>query len=209
MNKLPRGKVIAFSGIDGSGKSTMCELVYQYYKNIIPSIMLSGFEERIFTGELERISLKMNCSTRDLFSDYIRNIAWMSDLSFTALERIVPLINSGTTVFVDRYQLCAKVYSLATTTQHITKLFPLYSCLPMPDVCIYLSIDPKVAVERIRKRGEIIAYYENEIGLLKIRNMYESIIPSEPYSVITIDAARPVADIFPEVVDIINKVLYS
>jgi dTMP kinase len=201
------GKLITFSGIDGSGKSTLCEMVFQHYQNQIPSALLSGFEERIFTNELEHIAEKMKRKKYDVFSDYICNIAWLCDFAYTVIDLIVPLLNSGTTVFVDRYYLCAKVYSMATTKQHIDKLFALYACLPKPDICIYLSVNPKEAMQRIVRREKKRVYYETEKYLTKIKKTYEAFIPKENYHIESINASCSLNESFAEIIKSVDQVI--
>ena len=201
------GKLITFSGIDGSGKSTLSKMVFQHYEKLFPSALLSGFEERIFTNELERIAKNLKREKHDVCSDYISNIAWMGNLAYTVIDLILPLLNSGTTVFVDRYYLCAKVYSMATTRQHIDKLFALYACLPKPDICLYLSVNPKEAMQRILKRNKKRVYYETEGYLNKIKATYEEFIPNENYHIKTIDASCSLDESFATIIRSIDQVL--
>ena len=202
-NKM--GKLITFSGIDGSGKSTLCEKIFRYYNERCPSAMLSGFGNRIFTNELEIIAQDLQSTKNEVFSDYICNIAWLCDLSYTGINLISPLLKSGKNVFVDRYCLCAKVYSMATTTQHIEELFELYTCLPVPDICIYLSIDPCESMKRILNRDKKRAYYETENYLKKIKATYDEFIPKENYRIEIIDASQPLENLFKESIGLIDQ----
>lgn len=206
-NNSKSGKLITFSGIDGSGKSTLSKLVYNYYKDQFPSALQSGFGNKIFTKELERIANDLNQEKRSLFSEYICNIAWLGDLAYNAFDMIIPLLNNGVTVFVDRYYLCAKVYSMATTEQRIDRLFSLYECLPKPDICFYLMVDPKVAMNRIMNRGKKRVYYETEDFLTKIRHTYDVVIPNENYRIETIQASHSAEESLVSVIEIIDQMI--
>lgn len=203
------GKLIVFSGIDGSGKSTLCETIYKHYKNKIPAALLSAFGTRLFTSELECIARALDQEKTVVFSDYLCNIAWFCDCAYTAIDQLVPLLESGTTVFMDRYCLCAKVYSTATTNQHIDKLFPLLSVLPKPDICFYLSVDPNIAVQRISKRNTKKDYYETAEYLNKIRNTYEIFIPKEDYPIEWIDASLPLEKSAKEIIKLVDEIIFG
>lgn len=184
-------------------------MVFQYYEKQFSSALLNGCGKRIFTNELEQSAKRLNKNKREIFSDYICNIAWLCDFANTVLNDIMPLINNGVTVFVDRYSLCAKVYSVATTTQPIDNLFSLYSYFPNPDVCIYLSTNPKEAMRRIERRNEQRAYYETVEYLEKIKNTYEIFIPKESYQVEMINSECTLQEEFLQTIKILDRILTS
>lgn len=203
-----RGKLVVFSGIDGSGKSTLCKNVFKFYADRKYNVeYISVFEERRFISEYEKITNENTETTRITISEKLKNIAWLCDLVNNTLNILVPKLNSGTTLFVDRYTLCAKVYSLATTTTDISSLFPIYNILPKPDLCFYLNINPILAIERINKRNEKRTYYENFDDLKKIQVQYENMIPFEDYHVKKLDALKSENVLLSESLKFIDEIM--
>lgn len=202
-----KGKLIAFSGIDGSGKSTLCKNVYEYYADRKCNVeYISVFEERTFISEYVKITNEDIVTSKTVISESLKNISWLCDLVNNVLTILVPKSDSGTTVFVDRYTLCAKVYSLATTSKDISSLFPIYNILPKPDLCFYLNINPLSAVKRIDIRNKKKTYYENINDLQKIQAQYESMIPYEDYKVEKLDALKSENALLSETLHFIDKI---
>ena len=202
------GNLVVFSGIDGSGKSTLCKKVFEFYSNRNCNVeYISAFEDRIFINEYERITNENIETSQHTSSEKIKNIAWLCDLVNNTLNILLPKLKSGTTLFVDRYTLCAKVYSLATTTSDISSLFSIYDILPKPDLCFYLDITPQLAIERIKERKGKRTYYENLYDLQKIQIQYERMIPYEDYQVKRIDTSKSEDIILAESLEFINEIM--
>ena len=202
-----KGNLIVFSGIDGSGKSTICRMLYEHYKDIIPCAVVSAFQKRLFTEELRNLFDKYNILEEYRHSNHIGNLAWLGDLCNTTLTIIKPLLERGVTVFVDRYILCAKVYCVATTTKPIDYLFPIYDCLPKPDKCIYMCTEPSIAFDRIIKRNKKTSYYENEKSLALIKETYEKYIKNENYSIYKVNASQSLEMSYNEIVGVLDELI--
>ena len=160
-------------GIDGSGKTSVCKTVANLSEFKKQLIFLNGFEKREFSNEIDLILKGINKDRNEVFSDKFINMLWMSDLINTTFSTIIPTLNSGKKVILDRYLLSAKVYSIATTSSDISYLFDIYNILPQPELYIYLKVEPEIAFKRILKRGSTRTYYENISGLQKIKSTYE------------------------------------
>ena len=172
---MKNGKIIAIDGIDGSGKSTLAKRLSDDFDMIYFSV----FEEKYMIKEMLCVADSLKKNYQNVFSERFINYAWMMDLFVGAHKKIEYLLKSGQNVVLDRYILSAKVYSLATTSSDISDCFDIYSLLPNPSVCIYLSVDVEEAVNRIKKREKRRTFYENIDGLSKISQKYKMMIHKE------------------------------
>lgn len=169
------GKLIAIDGIDGSGKSTLAKKISKE----LHAEYFSVFDERYMITEISNVSKLLGKTYREVFTDRFINYAWLMDLFKVAYNDLNALLKNGKNVVLDRYVLSAKVYSLATTSADISNCFEIYTLVPNPDICLYLSLDVDVAIKRIKGREKEITFYENVDGLMKIAQQYEKIISKE------------------------------
>ncbi len=196
------GKLITIDGIDGSGKSTLAKKISEE----INAEYFSVFDERYMIKEISNISKLLGKTYHEVFSDKFINYAWMMDLFAVAHNDLERLLKAGKNIILDRYILSAQVYSLATTTEDISNCFDIYSLLPSPDICIYLSVDVNKAIKRIEERGEEITFYENVDGLLKIIREYERMIPKETkYPIEIIDGGEDFKCVYTKCLSVLNK----
>lgn len=180
-----KGQLITIEGIDGSGKSTLVELLAE--KNTENTIPYYTFLNRWTILEYVKISEKLNEEYINLFSERAINIAWMMDLYENIMKYVLPLLEEGKNVILDRYILSAKAYAIATTKYNMEEFFKIYNLLPKPDICIFLNTDITIAFERIINRQKKMVHYENITDLYKINDVYHQLIRIEPYKIEQID----------------------
>lgn len=196
------GKLIAIDGIDGSGKSTLARKISEN----INVKYFSVFEERYMIKELLHVSELINKNYREVFSDRFINFSWMMDLFAVAHNKLRTLLETGENVILDRYILSAEVYSLATTLSDISSCFDIYSILPKPDICIYMSVEVEIAVKRIKDRKEERAFYEDANGLSKIIDQYRMMLAEEkPYPIAIIDGNDVFENVYNNCLSVLKK----
>ena len=182
------GKLIAIMGIDGSGKTTLVKNLEKRCCNFENWKFMSIFGNSSFTKELEDVAESLGKTRRECFSKEMRSIIWRTDLINNVYKYVVPELEKGKTVILDRYSLCSRVYSNLEMYEmgYMDKLLEI---LPKPDLGIYLDVDVDIAIKRIEQRnGKEIAPYEKRDGLLYLKETYEKYISQEKYSIIRLNA---------------------
>lgn len=183
-----KGKLIAIMGIDGSGKTTLVGNLKKCGCEINNWKCMSIFDNSIFTEELEKVAKQQEKTRRECFSKELRSIMWRSDLINNVFKYVIPELNKGCTVILDRYTLCNKVYSDLEKSD-LGYMDKILEILPKPDLGIYLDVDIDVALGRINTRNKKDqAPYERKEGLINLAAKYKQLIPQEGYPIIKINA---------------------
>lgn len=142
-----KGRLIYICGIDGAGKTTLAKELAKRWNN---TKYISVTESLFFTKQIRR---EHGEKYRDYFVPYFRGVQWALDMLKMSNEKILPQINNGVNVVIDRYYLCNIVYTKLQTKGQYKILTQIYSNFVQPDMIYWLDVDPKIADERIEQRG--------------------------------------------------------
>ena len=200
------GLLIVIMGIDGAGKTTLIQNIKKCSINISGLKSMSIFDESIFTKELEETADKQGKTRREMFSPRLRSIIWRNDLINNTLTKVVPELEKGHIVILDRYCLCNKVYS-NLEKEGLSHMDKILDILPKPDLGIFLDVNESVAVERIKKRGKEIAPYETIQKLKELRTRYLQKLPEEQYPIFSINANLSEKEVTEQTIKCIVQIL--
>ena len=179
-----KGAFLVIEGIDGAGKSTLCE--------IMKDSLESEGRKVIVTQE----------PTRDEIGSFIRrgDVKGISQkgeaLLFVAdravhTERIEKWVEEGNIVICDRYFASTVAYqSVSLNGVALEKEWLISLNLPVirePDLTVLLDIDPEKGLGRIGGRGEI-SKFENAEYLRGVRKAYLEL--AEEFGFTVMDAER-------------------
>lgn len=195
---MPAGFLIAFEGIDGSGKTTQARLLVELLRR-------RGFGAR-YTYE----------PTRGFFGRVLRAMAYerrvdprVEALLFAAdrlrhLERVIePLIGRGVVVVSDRYLHSSLAYqSVSVGDQGWVEEINKFA--RRPDLGIYLDARVSECLGRLRGRRRR-SRFEDEEFLERVREKYLEYV--DRGELVRVDAERPVREVFSEVASIVEKAL--
>jgi len=163
------GKFIVIEGLDGSGKSTQAKKLAQNFKDSlltreptdepIGSLCRAAFSKQL---ELSRESIMLL-----LVADRIEHLK----------RSVIPALESGRDVICDRYYLSNMAYQ-ATTEQDMQEIYTLNKKFNarQPDATIFLSLEPKTALERIQQRSAERSIFEDAKALELINTNYQKAI---------------------------------
>lgn len=165
---------IVFEGIDGSGKSTQCDMLYKYIadkgvevkKLAEPTTGRWGTELRAMlkSSAPPPVKTQIDMFIKDRIDDCEKNI--------------IPCLNSGTTVVMDRYFYSNAAYqgfSGITPSEIINR--NIREGFPLPHRIYFIDIPAETAMERILKRNSSgsTELFEKKEFLEMVRNNFLSI----------------------------------
>ena len=148
-----RGVLIAFEGIEGSGKTTQAELLYNFLKEkSIPCIFSrepGGTEigEQIRKILLDPKNKKMHAKTELLL--------YLANRCQHAYEKIIPEIKKRTVVITDRYSDSSLAYqgkARELSFKVVSRLNKFATFGLKPDLVILIDIPVEVGLERTREK---------------------------------------------------------
>lgn len=163
MNK--RAKVIAFSGIDGCGKSTQIQFVNKCLSQ----------EADVFIAKLAYFPLN------DMGNNKIKDMLLKCRSGLEIIKYYSSLkhdvYNKYDFVLCDRHFLCYLAYAYAYGVKRVDIIKNFLDLIDVPDLTLYFDIDVVNSLDRINMRGGAVDKNENEEILRKAKEGYELLIP--------------------------------
>lgn len=167
---MKEGLLIAFEGIDGTGKSTQVQLLAAYLQDMGCRVVTtreptdSSYGRRIRELYVDRGS----CTLEEELELFIQ------DRRLHVLEFIEPQLAEGCIVLTDRYYYSTAAYQGAAG-MNAAEIFARNSFAPVPDLVILLTMDPEVSIARIQEgRGDELNDFEQLDQLKKVAAHFAS-----------------------------------
>lgn len=183
---MTRGLLIAFEGIDGTGKSTQLPLL----ATALRAQGLAVIETR------EPSDGPHGQQIRSLFQNR-RQVSRQQELELFLLDRrqhvqdcIQPALDQGQIVLTDRYYFSTAAYQGAAGCDP-AEIFARNRFAPEPDLVLLLTLSAEESIARIRDlRGEALNDFEQQDQLEKVAALFASFHQG---CIVRIPAARPLA----------------
>lgn len=208
------GKFIVIDGGEGAGKGT----VIRKLQEILPA------ETTVFTREPGGSALAEEIRSILLFSENASQDPIAQFLLFWAAranhlkERIRPSLLSGKNVICDRFDISTYAYQIRGYNH--TGLLRLFEFLrddmgnkyPLPDLYIYLDIDPEIGLSRKSAQGEENNFERTSLDFHKrVREGYHDFFsPSKPWARSSesvrgriVDASLPIEEVLRTTIEIV------
>jgi dTMP kinase len=189
MRRVRVGRLIAFEGIDGTGKTTQIRLLAETLRRAGHVVVTTreptdgpvGRKIRDLFGSREKIS---NEEELELF---------LSDRRQHVEEVIRPGLAAGNIVLTDRYYLSTAAYQGAIGFDPLEIIRQNEKFAPVPDLALILNIPAALGVDRIRTlRGERLNAFEQEAELRRVAAIFDTL----DYRYIRrIDGTRSIAEV--------------
>lgn len=203
-----KGKFITLEGGEGSGKSTQIQFILDALKQKgIPVISTrepggsAGAElirNLLVKGDVHRWdavteALLMNAARRD----HVRNL-------------IIPALEKGTWVICDRFSdstLAYQGYGHGVALSYLHALYELIAGSLTPDLTFVFDLDPRVGLERARRRSDSEDRFERMSLEFhdRIREGFRRIAQTDLNRYILIDASLDRQTIFGQIMDYIGQ----
>ncbi|MFP3289872.1 MAG: dTMP kinase [Candidatus Nanopusillus acidilobi] len=197
-------KYIAIEGIDGSGKTTIANLLYnELSKKYNKIILMKEPYDKDLSKKIKEIILKEH--EKNLDYGYLLALLFTADRSIKNID-LKKYLNDGYIIISDRSIYSSFSYQILYEGIDIEWLKCISKYIIKPDITFVLDIDPKIAMERINSRGKSITSYENIEFLKKVRENFlklKEIFPED--KIIYINGEEKPEDILNKILNIIER----
>jgi len=202
MDRMPEGKLITLEGIDGTGKSS------------IANMLKKRFPDAVFTREptKSRIGRAVKRSIESDGDPLAELFLFVADHAEHIAKVIRPALAEGKIVFSDRYSDSRYAYQGATLSDDFDDAVAWVQGIHrgwtvVPDMTILFTIDPDVAIWRCGVRGEKTKFEKLEF-LKKVQDNFLRLAGEEPQRFVIIDAGEELETVGREVEVVIKEFLY-
>lgn len=195
------GRLIAFEGIDGSGKSSTLERVARALQREGRDVVATREETGSERGAWVRQSIASRwdpLTTTFLFladrAEHVRDMqAWLG---------------AGRAVLCDRYLHSTYAYQGTTLRGRVPDARAFLAGLhegwcPLPDKVLLFKADPAKCLERVRRRGQA-TNYEKAAFLAEVQDAYLAEARRDPARFHVIDAERDIEELGREALGIVR-----
>jgi len=202
-----RGKLIFLFGLDGSGKSTITKMLND--RELKNTVFTSCMTNAIFDEELLQAEDKLQFSRKNYFSNEFEYVLHTNSIIYKMFNVILPILNNGKNVVLDRYTPCAKLYADLFLEPSHKCLARSLECLPSPDLGIYFDVEIETSLSRLEIRsnttGVLPHFSESKKSLAMKKARYETIILEAKYAILKIDANQDIEKVYSAVIKILNR----
>lgn len=186
------GRLIAFEGIDGSGKSTQARKLAEYLRAQGREVLLTREPtDGPWGRKIREARFKERLSPADELH------AFIEDRKQHVTEEIAPALARGAVVIIDRYYYSTAAYQGARGLDPQQLLATNRAFAPKPDVVVLVDVTPEQALARISSRGEGQDLFETKAALTAVRENFLQ-LSKEPHFVV-VDGAGDEATVFQRV----------
>ena len=195
---LRKGKLITIEGIDGAGKTTFAEALYEKLKEKGINCVFS-YEPTSgpFGKKIKEILTKGEKNSQELRTLFLKDRMWHVE------NIIIPALEKGKWVILDRYYLSTLAYQGSQGLPFRELLVENETIAPIPDLVIYLDLPLEIAFERIKARKKKLSFFEKKEFLENVKKNYARFL--EFFNYLVIDATKTVEENIKYTLEILNS----
>lgn len=197
------GKLIVLCGVDGSGKTTMLNMIKNYLEQ-------KGITNYVITKQPRDTVRNMDIFKKMMYTKN-PNIDYRAVLLLTLSERIqhcheeiIPALKEGKIVISDRYIFTTIANMFARGYLDEKWFFDVIKHIIKPDIAFLADAEPELAIKRILSREYEKNRYLDQKLLINVSNQYRKLIPSADFKVINTNNEPHLA--FEEVIKQLRKI---
>ncbi|ABE04318.1 dTMP kinase [Rickettsia bellii] len=201
MSKLKQGTFITFEGGEGIGKSTQCQMLYEYLKSQnIPVILTREVGGTNVAEKMREILVHTDLLP---MSELLQAMAARYD---HMVKKIIPALQAGNIVICDRFIDSTACYQGLELENGIELVYNLHKDLMpplMPDLTFFIDVESSIAIERVNSRNMSNKFDVRGLDFYnKIYDCFKGLSKKFPERIVTIKAS----DLNPEQVhELIKK----
>jgi dTMP kinase len=204
-----RGKFIVFEGVDGSGKSTVCNKLFQKLNDNGCSIHKTFEPTDSPIGSVIRNILNKRI-TADEKTIGALFLADRLDHIQNESNGMLKFLNTGSHVISDRYYYSSYAYHVPyLDLDWVIAANKVCADILRPDIVFFLDITPDVSMERLNKNRKFHDLFETKERITQVYHNYKKAIEKEGKkdNVVIIDANRSAEEVFDEVWSRTNELI--
>jgi dTMP kinase len=201
-----RGALITFEGVEGSGKSTQAELLFDALRARGIECALTREPGGTPIGERIRdILLDPACAEMHARTELL---LYLASRNQHVREKLLPALSQGKVVISDRYSESSYAYqgrARDLTMQRVSRLNKYATGGLIPDLTIVVDVPPEVGRERMK--GETLDRLEAERQEFhcRVREAYLQLARRAPKRIRVLDGRRSQAELHNEVVNLVRR----
>lgn len=197
---LPKGCLIIFEGIDGTGKSTQLRLLAERLTGCgLPVITTKEPTEGKYGQQIRALYQSRNDVTMDQELEL-----FIKDRRDHVNRLINPALEQKKIVLCDRYYLSTIAYQGALGAD-LEAVRRMNEFAPKPDLALIFQLEPSLAIKRItEKRGDLLNDFEQLDSLTKVSAIFDTL----DFSFIhRINSNQPADQVHDDVIKTVNTTL--
>ena len=201
-----RGKFITFEGIDGCGKTTQAEMLFELLEKQKLSI---SFVREPGGDPISESIRKLLLHSEEIMSDRAEALLMIASRAQLTDKVILPYLLNGRWVVADRYADSTLAYQgggrgLSSTALEEINYFGTYTL--KPDLTFFIDISVEEANKRVSVSRDRIEKEGDEFQQ-KVRDFYTNLHTKELERVILINGENSIDTIHNEIWSIVNEKL--
>ncbi len=203
-----KGKFITLEGPDGSGKSTMINLIGQYLKEReLPHILTREPGGTKIGEDIRKIII--NVDNKNMGPE-AEALLFAAARSQHVHEKIMPALEKGKVVVCDRFLLSSLAYqgvgrNLGIDNVKAINDFGLRGIVP--DLILFFHVDPEVTLLRKTKEGGDRLEEEGYLFHKDVYSGYISLLERYPDNIVMIDATKGIEEVYTQTIKAIGELL--
>ncbi|MHA1939525.1 MAG: dTMP kinase [Candidatus Thorarchaeota archaeon] len=191
--------LFVLEGVDGAGKTAICDrLVDVMIDESYDVIRLrEPTDETSWGQEIRARSPRGELTPEEELELFIRDREWHVQ------NRILPALDSGKIILMDRYFFATGAYQSTSTGMHwkdILKRNREEISAPEPDIVFILDVPVETGLKRVTERkGSLNEQFEQYDRLVRVRTAYLEMVEADIGNLMLIDARRSIELVAAEV----------
>ncbi|MFC3801651.1 dTMP kinase [Cohnella sp. GCM10012308] len=208
---MKKGNFITIEGNEGAGKSTIAVMMLDYLRKKGLDVVATREPGGIAIAEQIRAIVLDNGNTA--MDGRTEALLYAAARRQHFVEKIVPTLEQGKTILCDRFIDSSLAYQGFARGLGIDEVMSINAFAiegGLPDLTIYLDVDPEIGIERIHAHGdreinrldlESLAFHH------RVRDGYLEALARFPDRIVRVDANPAIENVFAAVTEVLDRFL--